>query len=93
MAPTRSVVRHAVKQGVASSEFRDINPDRVMNALVQPFIGTCLHRQVISPYAACPFITGDDEPLVRDLDWVVRGLAGEGATQPCLESGETTHVP
>lgn len=93
MGPTRAVVRYAVERGVASSEFHDIDPDLVMNALVQPLIGTCLHRQMISPYVSSPSITGDYEPVGRDLDWVVRGLARLGASQPCRESGEPSPMP
>jgi AcrR family transcriptional regulator len=80
MAPTRAVVRHAVQQGIASAELRAVDPDAVMNALVQPLIATCLHRQVIAPYATCPFITADREPATRHLEWVVRGLAGDWPT-------------
>ena len=35
--------------------------------------------QVIDRYAPCPFITGDQEPAARHLEWVVRGLAGDRA--------------
>jgi AcrR family transcriptional regulator len=51
MAPTRAVVRQAVERGIASAEFRAVDPDLVMNALVQPIIATCLHRQVIDLHA------------------------------------------
>jgi AcrR family transcriptional regulator len=74
MAPTRAVVRQAVERGIASAELRAVDPDLVMNALVQPLIATCLHRQVIKPYVHCPFIPGDHEPSGRHFDWVVRGL-------------------
>lgn len=74
MAPTRAVVQHAVERGIASANFPAVDPDLVMNALVQPLIATCLHRQVIDPYARCPFIASDREPLGCHLDWVVRGL-------------------
>jgi hypothetical protein len=52
----------------------------VMNALVQPLIATCLHRQVIDPHVACPFIAGDHELRGRHVEWVVRGLAGDVAS-------------
>jgi hypothetical protein len=45
------VVRQAVERGIASAEFRAVDPDLVMNALVQPIIATCLHRQVIDLHA------------------------------------------
>jgi AcrR family transcriptional regulator len=87
MAPTRAVVRQAVERGIASAELRAVDPDLVMNILVQPLIATCLHRQLIDPHAACPFIAGDHEPAASHFDWVVRGLAGDHAR------GGTMHVP
>jgi AcrR family transcriptional regulator len=77
MAPTRAVVRQAVERGIASAAFPAVDPDLVMNALVQPLIATCLHRQVINPHVACPFIAGDHERPGRHFEWVVRGLAGD----------------
>lgn len=80
MAPTRAVVRNAVERGIASANFPAVDPDLVMNALVQPLIATCLHRQVIDPYVRCPFIASDCEPQGCHLDWVVRGLMSEAWT-------------
>jgi AcrR family transcriptional regulator len=90
MAPTRAVVRQAVARGIASAEFGAVDPDLVMNALVQPLIATCLHRQVIDPYVRCPFITGDREPRGRHFEWVVRGLAGDRASRRDQESCAAT---
>lgn len=86
LAPTRAVVRQAVERGIASAEFRAIDPDLVMNALVQPLIATCLHRQVINPHVPCPFIASDQEPPGRHVEWVVRGLAGDRTSQALRES-------
>lgn len=86
VAPTRAVVLQAMERGMATAEFRAVDPDLVMNALVQPLIATCLHRQVIDPYVACPFITGDHETPGRHFEWVVRGLTGDRTSQPLRES-------
>lgn len=83
MAPTRAVVRRAVERGIASADFPAVDPDLVMNALVQPLIATCLHRQVIDPYVRCPFIAGDREPQGCHLDWVVRGLMSDLPAPDC----------
>ena len=85
-APTRAVVQHAVERGIASANFPAVDPDLVMNALVQPLIATCLHRQVIDPYARCPFIASDREPQGCHLDWVVRGLMSDPSEGRLLES-------
>jgi len=81
MAPTRQVVRQAVERGVAIGELHPVEPDVVMNALVQPLIATCLHRRVIAPYALCPFIARGHEPAWRHLEWVVRGLSEDHRTK------------
>jgi len=88
MAPTRAVVRQAVERGIGSAEFPAVDPDLVMNALVQPLIATCLHRQVIDPHVACPFIAGDHEPPGRHVEWVVRGLAGDLASRLPRQSSQ-----
>lgn len=88
MAPTRAVVRQAVERGIASAEFSAVDPDLVLNALVQPLIATCLHRQVIDPHVTCPFIAGDHEPPGRHFEWVVRGLAGDLASHRPRESSQ-----
>jgi hypothetical protein len=77
MAPTRAAVRQAVGRGIASAEFPAVDPDLVMNALVQPLIAICLHRQVINPCVPCQFIARDHEAAGRHVEWVVRGLAGD----------------
>lgn len=86
MAPTRAVVRQAVQRGVARAEFRSVDPDQVMNALVQPLIATCLQRQVIEPLVPCPFIGGETGAAIPHLDWIVRGVAGDGAPEALREA-------
>jgi len=82
MTPTRAVVRRAVERGIAAAEVRAVDPDLVMNALVQPLIATCLHRRVINPYVPCPFIACDHESPGRHVEWIVRGLMGDPTSQP-----------
>jgi AcrR family transcriptional regulator len=86
MAPTRAVVRQAVERGIASAEFLAVDPDLVMNALVQPLIATCLHRQVINPHVPCPFIESDHEAPGRHFEWIVRGVTGDRTSQPLREA-------
>lgn len=86
MTHTRTVVQQAVERGIASAEFHAVDPDLVMNALVQPLIATCLHRQVINPHVPCPFIVGYAESAGPHLEWVVRGLTGDRASHRPRES-------
>jgi AcrR family transcriptional regulator len=65
MTPTRAVVSSIVKRGIRRGEFRAIDPDLVVNALVLPVIATCLHRHAIDPRAPCAFITAEHEALSR----------------------------
>lgn len=85
MAPTRAVVREAVERGIASAELRAVDPDLVMNALVQPLIATCLHQQVINPLVRCPFIDGEDDAPGCHVEWIVRGLSVERTSQSLRE--------
>ena len=88
MAPTRAVVRQAVERGIAAAEIGAVDPDLVMNALVQPLIAACLHRQMINPHVPCPFIACDPESSGRQFEWVVRGLAGEALSRPPAHSAQ-----
>lgn len=92
MAPTRAVVRRAVERGIASAECPAVDPDLVMNALVQPLIATCLHRQVIDPYVRCSFIASEREPQGCHLDWVVRGLMSDPSAGRLRESASEVSV-
>jgi AcrR family transcriptional regulator len=74
MTPTRAVVREAVRRGIAGAEFRAVDPDMVMNALVLPIIATCLHRHAIDPYLPCRFLSEAGEALGCSLDLVLQGL-------------------
>jgi AcrR family transcriptional regulator len=74
MTPTRAGVASIVKRGTQCGEFRAIDPDLVVNALVLPVIATCLHRHAISPHASCAFLTGEHKTLSRHVELVLQGL-------------------
>lgn len=92
LAPTRAVVRRAVERGIASAEFPAVDPDLVMNALVQPLIASCLHHQVIDPYMRGPYIASDREPQGCHLDWVVRGLMSDLSARRLRDSTSEVSV-
>jgi AcrR family transcriptional regulator len=75
MTPTRMAVSRIVERGIQRGEFRAIDPDLVVDALVLPIIATCLHRQAINPHAACEFIAGEHEALGRHVELVLKGLS------------------
>ncbi len=74
MTPTRAVVRDAVQRGIAGAEFRAVDSDLVMNALVLPIIATCLHRHAIGPHVPCQFLFEGREALGCSLDLLLQGL-------------------
>lgn len=74
MTPTRTAVSRIVKRGMQRGEFRAIDPDLVVNALVLPIIATCLHHHAINPHAPCEFIAGEHEALGRHAELVLKGL-------------------
>lgn len=82
LTPTRAVVREAVQRGIAGAEFRAVDSDLVMNALVLPIIASCLHRHAIGPYVPCQFLSEGREALGCSLDLVLQGLM-----DPSPESG------
>lgn len=79
MTPTRAVVRDAVQRGVAGAEFRAVDSDLVMNALVLPIIATCLHRHAIGPYVPCQFLSEGHEAHGCSVDLVLTGLTDRGS--------------
>ena len=50
MDPARLVVWRIVVRGIDRGEFRRVDPDWVVHALVFPIITTCLHRHAIGPH-------------------------------------------
>jgi hypothetical protein len=63
--PTRVLVSRVVQRGIERAEFRAVDPDVVVDALVLPIIATCLHRHAIGPHVPCEFIAADQQALAR----------------------------
>ncbi|MBI5719780.1 MAG: TetR/AcrR family transcriptional regulator [Burkholderiales bacterium] len=74
LTPTRAVVSSIVERGIQRGEFRAMDPDLVVNALVLPVVATCLHRHAIDPHVPCAFITAGHEALGRHAELVLQGL-------------------
>jgi AcrR family transcriptional regulator len=74
MTPTRAVVASIVKRGIQRREFRAVDPDLVVNAMVLPVIATCLHLHAINPYTPCEFIATEPQALDRHVELVLQGL-------------------
>jgi len=72
--PVRRLVSRLVVRGIARGEFRRVDPDVVVHALVCPLIVMCLHRHVISPHEAPDSLTRFPDLFSLHLEFVLEGL-------------------
>ena len=72
--PARRLVSRLVLRGIARGEFRRVDPDVVVYALVSPLIVMCLHRHAISPHVAPDSLTSFPELFSHHLEFVLEGL-------------------
>lgn len=93
LAPTRAVVHEAVQRGVAEAQFRAVDPELVMNALVLPVIATCLHRHAIGPHLSSTSLNEPAGMPACTLDLLLQGLtnrATAGRTTVFSTCGSST---
>ena len=72
--PVRRLVSRLVLRGIARGEFRRVEPDIVVHALVSPLIVMCLHRHAISPHVAHDSPTSFPELFSQHFEFVLEGL-------------------
>jgi AcrR family transcriptional regulator len=72
--PLRRIVSRIVVRGIDRGEFRRVDPDVVVHALVSPLIVTCLHRHAISPHVPPDSLTSFPELFNQHLEFVLEGL-------------------
>ena len=72
--PVRRLVSRLVVRGIARGEFRPVDPDVVVYALVSPLIVMCLHRHAISPHVAHDSPTSLPELFSQHFEFVLEGL-------------------
>jgi len=72
--PVRRLVSRLVLRGIARGEFRRVDPDVVVYALVSPLIVMCLHRHAISPHVAQASLTSLPELFSQHFEFVLEGL-------------------
>ncbi|CAN7485102.1 TetR/AcrR family transcriptional regulator [Variovorax sp. LjRoot290] len=72
--PVRRLVSRLVLRGIARGEFRRVDPDVVVYALVSPLIVMCLHRHAISPHVAPDSLTSFPELFSQHFEFVLEGL-------------------
>jgi AcrR family transcriptional regulator len=72
--PARRLVSRIVVRGIDRGEFRPVDPDVVVHALVLPIIIMCLHRHAIGPYVPPDSLTGAPDLFSRHFELVLEGL-------------------
>lgn len=72
--PVRRLVSRLVVRGIARGEFRPVDPDVVVHALVSPLIFMCLHRHAISPHVPTDPLTRFPDLFSQHFEFVLEGL-------------------
>lgn len=78
--PARRLVSQIVVRGIDRGEFRPVDPDLVVHALVLPILSTCLHRHAMRPSVPDDFLMNVPDLFSRLHDLVLEGLI---ARPPC----------
>jgi AcrR family transcriptional regulator len=80
ITPTRTLVSRIVKRGIEHAEFRTMDPNAAVDALVLPLIAVCLQRHAIAPYASSDATPCGHDDLEGYFEFVLEGLMGQPAT-------------
>lgn len=80
ITPTRALVSRIVKRGIEHAEFRTMDPNAAVDALVLPLIAACLQRHAIAPYASSDVMPCGHDNLEDCFEFVLEGLMGRPAT-------------
>jgi hypothetical protein len=88
ITPTRLLVSRIVKHGIEHAEFRAVDPNLAVDALVLPLIAACLHRHAIAPYATSDATPCGHDDLTSYFEFVLEGLMlvqTSGAQRCCVK--------
>jgi len=72
--PVRRLVSQLVLRGIERGEFRRVDPDLVVYALLLPVIVVCLHRHAIDPHVPPDSLTSSPELFSQHFELVLKGL-------------------
>jgi AcrR family transcriptional regulator len=72
--PARRLVSEIVLRGIDRGEFRRVDPDLVVHALVMPILITCLHRHAIGPFVPDDPLRNAPDVFGRHFELVLDGL-------------------
>jgi AcrR family transcriptional regulator len=72
--PARRLVSRIVVRGIDRGEFRPVDPDLVVHALVLPIIVVCLHRDAMRPSVPDDSLMNAPDVFSRHFELVLEGL-------------------
>lgn len=72
--PARQMVTRIVVRGIDRAEFRPVDPDLVVHALVLPIIVMCLHQHAMGPGVPDDAQMNAPDVISRHVDLVLEGL-------------------
>jgi AcrR family transcriptional regulator len=81
--PARRRVARIVVRGIERGEFRPVDPDLVVHALVLPVLIMCLHRHAIGPRVPDDALMNAPDLFTRHLEFVLEGLTQFPRRPPC----------
>ncbi|PTT79620.1 TetR family transcriptional regulator [Pelomonas sp. HMWF004] len=87
ITPARLLVSRILEHGIERAEFRAIDPNVAVDALVLPLVAACLQRHAIAPYATSGATPGSHDDLDRYVEFVLEGLMHRPAELMQAHSG------
>ena len=75
LEPARRLVSRIVARGIDRGEFRAVDPDLVVHALVMPILIMCLHRHAMGPSVSGGPLVNPSDLFGRHFDLVLEGLS------------------
>lgn len=89
ITPTRLLVSKLVERGIERAEFRAVDPNSAVDALVLPLIAACLQRHAITPYASSDATPCGHDDLNNCLELVLEGLMDRPAERALSSTRRT----
>lgn len=86
ITPTRLLVSRIVEHGIEHAEFRAVDLNPAVDALVLPLIAACLQRHAIAPYASSEATPCGHDDLDSYFEFVLEGLMDRPADRTKSET-------
>lgn len=86
ITPTRLLVSRIVEHGIEHAEFRAVDLNPAVDALVLPLIAACLQRHAIAPYASSEATPCGNDDLDSYFEFVLEGLMDRPADRTKSET-------